>query len=108
MFDDVHLRPMEEITQGVCTDFECEPLEVNGEADHIHLLVNFPPKTAVTKPVNSPKGVSSRRVRQELDDLTRHYWRANKPWSGSYFAGTVGGALLSGVKQYIEQRSRRR
>ncbi|MGW6749018.1 IS200/IS605 family transposase [Streptomyces sp. NPDC055006] len=108
MSDDVHLRPMEEITQGVCTDFECEPLEVNGEADHIHLLVNFPPKTAVTKPVNSLKGVSSRRVRQELDDLTRYYWRANKLWSGSYFAGTVGGALLSGVKQYIEQRSRRR
>ncbi|MFC9531855.1 IS200/IS605 family transposase [Streptomyces sp. NPDC056975] len=68
MSDDVHLRLMEEITQGVCTDFECDPLEVNGEADHIHLLVNFPPKTAVTKPVNSPKGVSSRRVRQELDD----------------------------------------
>jgi putative transposase len=97
---------MEEITQGVCTDFECEPLEINREADHIHLLVNFPPKTAVTKPVNSPKGVSSRRVRQELDDLTRHYWRANKLWSGSYFAGTVGGAPLSRVKQCIEQRSR--
>lgn len=81
-------------------------MEVNGEADHVHLLVNFPPKIAVPKLVNSLKGVSSRRLRQELDDLTRHYWRANKLWSGSYFAGTVGGAPLSGVKQYIEQQSR--
>ncbi|MFD7003123.1 transposase [Streptomyces mirabilis] len=30
----------------------------------------------------------------------------NKLWSGSYFAGTVGSAPLSVVKQYIEQRSR--
>ncbi|MEV4448114.1 transposase [Streptomyces mirabilis] len=31
---------------------------------------------------------------------------ANKLWSGSYFAGTVGGAPLSVVKEYIEQRNR--
>ncbi|MFJ5780241.1 transposase, partial [Streptomyces sp. NPDC093094] len=27
-------------------------------------------------------------------------------WSGSYFAGSVGGAPLSIVKQYIEQQNR--
>ena len=74
--------------------------------NHVHLLVNFPPKVAVTKLVNSLKGVSSRRLRQEFPDLVRHYWRANKLWSGSYFAGTVGGAPLSVVRQYIEQQNR--
>jgi putative transposase len=49
---------------------------------------------------------SSRRLRQEFPDLVRHYWRANKLWSGSYFAGTVGGAQLSVVRQYIEQHNR--
>ena len=56
--------------------------------------------------VNSLKGVSSRRLRQEFPDLVRHYYRANKLWSGSYFAGSVGGAPLSVVKQYIEQQNR--
>jgi putative transposase len=74
--------------------------------DALHLLVNFPPKVAVTKLVNSLKGVSSRRLRQEFPDLVRHYWRANKLWSGSYLAGTVGGAPLSVVRQYIEQQNR--
>jgi putative transposase len=74
---------------------------------HVHLLVNFPPKVAVTKLVNSLKGVSSRRLRQEFPDLVCHYWRADKPWSGSYFAGTVGDAPLSVVRQYIEQRTGR-
>ncbi|WP_330309948.1 MULTISPECIES: IS200/IS605 family transposase [unclassified Streptomyces] len=101
-----HLTRMEEIMRSVCADFECELVEFDGEDHYVHLLVNFPPKVAVTKLVNSLKGVSSRRLRQEFPDLAGHYWRANKLWSGSYFAGTVGGVPLSVVKQYIEQQNR--
>lgn len=38
----------------------------------MHLLVDFPPKAAVSKLVNSLKGVSSRRLRQEIPDLVGH------------------------------------
>ncbi|WP_327434847.1 IS200/IS605 family transposase [Streptomyces sp. NBC_01236] len=101
-----HLTRLEEITRSVCADFECELVGFNGEDNHVHLLVNFPPKVAVTKLVNSLQGVFSRRLRQEFPDLVRHCWRTNKLWSGSYFAGTVGGAPLSVVKPYIEQQNR--
>jgi REP element-mobilizing transposase RayT len=74
--------------------------------EHVHLLVNFPPKIALSKLVNSLKGVSSRRMRQEFPELARHYYRANKLWSGSYFAGSVGGAPVSVLRQYIEQQNR--
>lgn len=106
VFTDRHLKRAEEIMRAVCSDFEVELVEFNGEANHVHLLVNFPPKVAVSKLVNSLKGVSSRRLRQEFPDLERHYWRANRLWSGSYFAGSVGGAPLSIVRQYIEQQDR--
>lgn len=76
------------------------------ETNHVHLLINFPPKVAVAKLVNSLKGVSSRRLRQEFPDLRRHYYRANKLWSGSYFAGSVAGAPLTILRQYIEQQNR--
>lgn len=59
-------------------DFEAELVEFNGEANHVHLLVNFPSKAAVSRLVNSLKGVSSRRLRQEFPDLV-HYWRAQRP-----------------------------
>jgi len=78
----------------------------SGEANHVHLLVNFPPKVALSKLINSMKGVSSRRMRQEFPELARHYYRANKLWSGSYFAGSVGGAPLTILRQYIEQQNR--
>jgi putative transposase len=80
--------------------------EFNGENNHVHLLVNFPPKIALSKLVNSLKGVSSRRMRQEFPELAAHYYRANTLWSGSYFAGSVGGAPISVLRQYIEQQNR--
>jgi REP element-mobilizing transposase RayT len=51
--------------QAVCADFECELVEFNGEDNHIHVLVNFPPTVALSKLVNSLKGICSRRLRQE-------------------------------------------
>jgi putative transposase len=80
--------------RAVCEDLECQLAEFNGENNHVHLPVNFPPKVALSSLVHSLKGVSSRRLRQEFrfPDLVRHYHRASKLWSGSYFAGQVGGA----------------
>ena len=92
--------------RSVCDDFEVELVEFNGESDHVHLLVNFPPKVALSKLVNSLKGVSSRRMRQEFPELVQHYWRAQRLWSGSYFAGSVGGAPINILRQYIEQQDR--
>lgn len=106
VFTGTHLERMEQIMRDVCTDFECELAEFNGESNHVHLLVHFPPKVALSRLVNSLKGVSSRRLRQEFPELARHYYRANKLWSGSYFAGSVGGAPITVLRQYIEQQNR--
>lgn len=100
------LERMEQILIDVCRSFEVELVEFNGEADHVHLLVNYPPKVALSKLVNSLKGVTSRRLRQEFPELAQHYRRANRLWSSSYFAGSVGGAPLAIIKQYIEQQTR--
>lgn len=72
----------------------------------MHLLLNFPPKVALSKLVNSLKGVSSRRLPQEFPDPVRHYWQAQRLWSGSYFAGSAGGEPISVLRQYIEQQKR--
>jgi len=77
---------------------------LNGERDHVHLLVNYPPAVVPSRLVNSLQGVSSRRFRQEYPGLERHYRRANRLWSGSYFAGSAGGGPISVPRQYIEQQ----
>lgn len=105
VFTSDHLRRMEEIMVTVCEDFESTLVEFNGESDHVHLLVNFPPKVAVSKLVNSLKGVSSRLLRKEFEDLRFAYWKGVQLWSGSYFAGSVGGAPISVVCEYIDQQA---
>lgn len=77
---------------------------MDGEADHVHLLVNYPPKVAVSRLVGSLKGVSSRRLRQERPDLARHAELRHSMWTPSEFAGACGSAPLALVKQYIKQQ----
>ncbi|GAA0952383.1 hypothetical protein GCM10009560_74060 [Nonomuraea longicatena] len=50
----------EEIVREVCADFETGLREFDGGHDHVHLLVHHPPKAALSKPVDSLKGVSAR------------------------------------------------
>ena len=85
----------------VCADFEADLDEVNGERDHVHLLVRYPPKVALAALVNSLKGVSSRRLRAERADLRK---LGPSLWSPSYFAGSCGGAPLDVLREYIEEQ----
>ena len=42
------LDDLQPIFSSVCTDFEAELVAFDGEEDHVHLLVNYPPKVAVS------------------------------------------------------------
>ena len=90
----------------VCGDFGAELREFNGEDDHVHLLVEYPPKVAVSALVNSLKGVSARRLRSEFTGRVNRASMHGHLWSPSYFAASCGGAPLSIIRQYIEQQQR--
>ena len=98
------LEDMRGIFSSVCSDFESELVEFDGEDDHVHLLVNYPPKVAVSNLVNSLKGVSSRLLRQKNYPSIRKKLWGNALWSPSYFAGSCGGAPIGILRQYIEQQ----
>lgn len=111
VFNQNHVNYLRDVFSKVCKDFGAELVEMDGEADHVHLLVNYSPKTCpelvsgicISKLVNSLKGVSSRKLKQKYPQLKEYYWK-NALWSPSYFAGSCGGAPLSIIKQYIEQQ----
>lgn len=99
------LEDLRKIFINVCLDFEAELVEFEGEEDHVHLLINYPPKVAVSKLVNGLKGVSSRLIRKkQYPSVLKSLW-GNQLWSPSYFAGACGGAPLSVIRQYIEQQN---
>ena len=104
VFTKAVLNELREIFSAVCTDFEAERVEFDGEDDYVHLLVNYPPKVAVSALVNSLKGVSSRMIRKKnYPEIKKKLW-GGALWSPSYFAGSCGGAPISLIRQYIEQQ----
>ena len=92
------------IFRNVCADFEAQLVEFEGEGDHVHLLVEYPPKIAISVLVNSLKGVSARLIRKKKYPSVQNALWGNSLWSPSYFAGACGGAPLNVIRQYIEQQ----
>lgn len=80
-------------------------LELNGEPDHVHLLIEADPQTAPAELVNVIKTQTSRKVRKLYGEtiLKKYYW---KPyfWSDSYFVSTVSENTLEVVKKYIKDQ----
>ena len=103
VFTQPMLKFMRLTFEEICQRFEAEIIEFDGEKDHVHLLVNYPPKLALSKLVNSLKGVSSRLLRANFPSIEKYYWKGVL-WSPSYFAGSCGNAPIEIVKQYIQQQ----
>lgn len=79
---------------------ECDIIEMDGEQDHVHLLIAYPPKLAVSVMVNNLKSVSSRLLRQQNTHL-RMKSKTGLLWSRSYFACSAGGATIETLKAYV-------
>lgn len=104
VFTKTILDDLKLVFESVCNDFEAELVEFDGEDDHVHLLVNYPPKVSVSVLVNSLKGVSSRMIRRKnYPSIANKLW-GGALWSPSYFAGSCGGAPIEIIRQYIEQQ----
>ena len=106
VFSETHLITLERIFRSICNDFEVELKEFNGESDHVHILINYPPKVQLTKLVNSLKGVSSRKMKQYHPELEQPAYLKNALWARSYFAGSCGGASIDVLKGYIANQNR--
>jgi len=66
-----------DIIRRVCEDFGVEILKGNIRDNHIHLLLSVPPHHAISKIVQHMKGLSSRRLQQEYEEVRRQYIGAN-------------------------------
>lgn len=104
VFTKASLNALKSIFANTCLKLGAELIEMDGEDDHVHLLVTYPPKLAVSVLVNALKGISSRMIRQLNFPLIQKKLWGGSLWAPSYFAGSCGGAPIEIIKQYIEQQ----
>ena len=105
VFSDQELALIEKVFHDVAKKMNMQILEMNGEKEHIHALIEYPPKLSVSKIVNALKGVSSRRYGQA--GFKKPHGKSAL-WSPSYFAVSVGGAPIEVLIDYIKKQSRPR
>ncbi|MGL4735269.1 MAG: IS200/IS605 family transposase [Enterovibrio sp.] len=104
IFSAVMLEQLREALGSACVKLECDLIEMDGEQDHVHLLISYPPKLSISVMVNNLKAVSSRMLRLQNPHLTR-LSKNTALWSRSYFACTAGGATIETLKAYVESQS---
>jgi len=87
----------------VAAKMDFQVLEFNGEANHIHALIEFPPKLSISQIVNALKGVSSRRYGQAG---YKKPFGKDALWSPSYYSSSVDGAPIEVLKRYIQNQEK--
>lgn len=78
--------------------------EMNGEADHIHILFDYAPDIRLSELINRIKSRTARLARRDYPvEVGEYYW---KPlfWTNSYFLGSVGSNTTEIVKEYIQNQ----
>lgn len=95
---------MPEVLRPRCQEWGGRLDEMNGEADHVHLLVSLPPNLDLdlSRFVNALKTNASRLLRKEFADELGRVYRKPVLWSRSYCIVSCGGAPLAVIRRYIE------
>ena len=95
---------LEAEARSTCERFEVQVLEVDGEADHLHLLIDYPPKVSLSKLVGAIKTNTSRSVRaQDWPEVRSVLWGEHF-WSPSYFIESVGTNTRERIAEYIRNQ----
>ena len=90
----------------VCARHGVTLVAADGTDDHLHLLIEYPPKLSLAKFVGAVKTNTSRAVRaQHWPEVDRALWGEHF-WSPSYCVVSTGGASLETVKQYVDNQRR--
>lgn len=84
--------------------FGCTLKEMNGEADHVHLLIETPPDIKLNTLIQTLKIRSARFARRDYpEEVAKFYWK-NYFWNNGYFISTVSENTLSNVETYIKNQ----
>lgn len=78
--------------------------EMNGEAEHIHILFDYAPDIRLSELINSIKSRTARLVRRDYPVEVGEYYEKIEFWTNSYFLGSVGSNTTEIVKEYIQNQ----
>ena len=97
---DIQRRCRELIIQ-ICDAEDVRILKGVVSHDHVHMLIEYPPKRSLSDLVKRLKGRSSRRLQEEFPQLRKQYWGRHF-WAIGYGAWSTGNITEGVVQKYLE------
>lgn len=92
-----------EIAKNICDELEIKIIAIECDRDYTHMFLNCPPMLSPSNIMNKIKGVSSRIIRNEFEELSK----MPSLWTRSYFVSTAGNVSSETIKEYVENQKKR-
>lgn len=82
---------------------EIEIIAIECDKDHTHMFLNCPPTLSPSDIMQKIKGITSRVLRDEFEELSK----MPSLWTRSYFVSTAGNVCSDTIKKYVENQKKR-
>ena len=84
---------------------KCEIVELNIQADHVHLLIKVPPKQSISDLMGVLKGRTAIKVFKNFPHLKKKPYWGNHFWAKGYCVDTVG-LDAEMIKKYVKYQEK--
>lgn len=78
-------------------------IQMNIQPDHVHLILEIPPRYSVSEIIGKMKQNSGRKIRKAVRSLRKVYWEEGVFWSPGFFSSTVG-IDEDEIRKYVENQ----
>jgi len=103
ILDTVRENKLKEILNKIAEDNKFTIILINGDLDHIHLLIECSPQHYIPDIMKALKGVSARLMMKQYPQLKRKLWGGHM-WNPSYFVATVSENTEEQIRNYINSQ----
>ena len=80
--------------------------QIGFDQDHIHLLMEIPPRYSISEVMGQMKSQSASHMRKTFKWLSKVYWKENVVWSPGYFVSSVGLNECT-IRNYVEYQGQK-
>jgi len=97
---------LKQILKEIAFDYRINIIAMEVMPDHIHMLIEAPPKYSPAKLAQIFKGISSKQMRKEfLDVIKKYIWKDGTLWAVGYYVGSISNnATTQIVREYIKNQ----
>lgn len=106
VFTKSYLETLRKVFDSVVQKWDGQLIEFNGEADHVHILISYPPHKLLSSLIANMKSTSSKIMWETYpQELQQIYWKGKRVlWTGAYFVASCGGVTIEQLKKYVENQ----